>query len=678
MKNNISIFFFLSVLMFALPAKAQHWNLLGSAAFSPGSVEGTSMAIDHNGVQYLAFSDVPNGYRATVMKFTGGTWVTVGTAGFTAYEASFIQLMIDSANYPYIVFSDQAHGGHASVMKFSGGSWNYVGTPGFSTYSEGTDAIAMDRTGNIYVACSDAPGTASAEVMKYDGVSWAMLGSGISPGEADWVSLVVDTIGVPYIAYSDYTDSERTTVKKFNGAAWVTVGAAHITDSADFNTLAIDRHGYLYLAYQDLKRNWKASVQRFDGTSWSPLGGALAFTPTSSYWMSMAIDTSDNVYIGYEDLGSYPTAWGYSASMCMRYTHGGWQQVGNTDFSGGTAWTTSVALTPWGRPYMGYEGGTSGSSASVMRLDIPGITGPNTVCAGDTIGLHNTAIWGRWLSSNPSVAMIDTGGTVSGITAGVDTVFYINYGDTVFSVITVMPAPEAGTIVGPSMVCIGSSVLLSDTAAGGVWSCTNSTATVAGGTVNGVSAGIDTIRYSVTNFCGTAVATMSISVSAFPGVIIGNDTICVGDTITFIDTVSGGVWSAANAGVSVSSAGTVTGLSPGIDTIFYTIHTSCGDTFATFSVYVRTSCQTTVTKLGTSAGLQIYPSPNAGDFTILLPSPRNEQVKFVLSDITAREVGIFSGQTNDPLHVHLRVSRVVYMLSAITEGAKIVEKVIVE
>ncbi len=67
--------------------------------------------------------------------------------------------------------------------------------------------------------------------------------------------------------------------------------------------------------------------------------------------------------------------------------------------------------------------------------------------------------------------------------------------------------PIAGSITGTSTVCVGSNITLTDTTTGGTWTASNTKATVTGGIVSGVNSGVDTIQYSVTNSCGTAIAT---------------------------------------------------------------------------------------------------------------------------------------------------------------------------
>lgn len=90
------------------------------------------------------------------------------------------------------------------------------------------------------------------------------------------------------------------------------------------------------------------------------------------------------------------------------------------------------------------------------------------------------------------------------------------YSDTIEIFLNIVGFPNPGTITGPDSVCPGHSITLTDTASGGTWvSAAPGVATVStSGVVTGVSAGIVTISYSVTNICGTAVVTKALTIPA--------------------------------------------------------------------------------------------------------------------------------------------------------------------
>ena len=76
-----------------------------------------------------------------------------------------------------------------------------------------------------------------------------------------------------------------------------------------------------------------------------------------------------------------------------------------------------------------------------------------------------------------------------------------------------------GAISGLDSVCAGDSIVLADTTAGGLWSASNANASVSAGRVKGISAGTDTIMYTVTNFCGQNTERHIVSVKLCPSLV---------------------------------------------------------------------------------------------------------------------------------------------------------------
>jgi len=210
------------------------------------------------------------------------------------------------------------------------------------------------------------------------------------------------------------------------------------------------------------------------------------------------------------------------------------------------------------------------------------ITGGSLVCVGSTMPLSDATTGGIWSSLSTAIATVGSSGIVSGVSAGTATIIYTisNTCGSVFAshIITVNPLPVANTITGASTVCAGSNITLTDAVTGGVWSATNSNAFVSsGGIVNGIIAGSDTIKYTVTNTCGTASASKTITINPLPiaGSISGLSSVCRTAFITLTDGAPGGTWTALNGNATVL-AGVVTGVAAGADTILYTVTNSCG------------------------------------------------------------------------------------------------------
>lgn len=227
------------------------------------------------------------------------------------------------------------------------------------------------------------------------------------------------------------------------------------------------------------------------------------------------------------------------------------------------------------------------------------IFGPNNVCVNDTIALGDSGAFstsGAWSESNGN-AFIYRGAYVRGISAGMDTIIYstANVCNTATAnyVITVNPLPVAGSITGPSYVCVNSTILLTDTVASGRWYESNMLAAISGALqVKGIAPGIDTISYSVSNMCGTESVSHVVTINPLPvaGTISGLQDVCVNDTIQLFDTTASslsGNWTSANTNVAIWGMLQVKGVAAGKDIISYSISNSCGTAIATYAINVN-------------------------------------------------------------------------------------------
>ncbi len=253
------------------------------------------------------------------------------------------------------------------------------------------------------------------------------------------------------------------------------------------------------------------------------------------------------------------------------------------------------------------------------------ISGATTVCQSATVTLTNTGAGGTWTSSATGVATIDAvTGVVTGVGAGTTTITYTTgCGAPATRIQSVTPTP--GTISGSSALCQGATTTFTNSASGGIWTSSNSVVATVGSTtglvtgVNGVTA---TITYNTG--CGTA-ATLTLTVTPVPGVIVGAFSLCQGGTTTLTNSVIGGVWSSSVPGTASIdlNTGVVNGISGGTVTITYS--TGCGtDATRIETVLVAPSaisgasviCQgSTTTFTNTSVG-GIWLSANTGIATV--------------------------------------------------------------
>ncbi len=154
----------------------------------------------------------------------------------------------------------------------------------------------------------------------------------------------------------------------------------------------------------------------------------------------------------------------------------------------------------------------------IMNLPDPGtISGPSSVCVDHVVTMTNPATSGVW-STRYGLAAISSGGSLLGVSAGVDSVIYTDATATcgtasVSKPVTVNQLADAGSITGPTVVCEGETINLADAVSGGIWSANNGNVSVdAAGNVTGLAAGAVTISYSVTNSCGLVAAEHIVTV----------------------------------------------------------------------------------------------------------------------------------------------------------------------
>lgn len=330
------------------------------------------------------------------------------------------------------------------------------------------------------------------------------------------------------------------------------------------------------------------------------------------------------------------------------------------------------------------------TTADIIYGDFPcgtlPITGTPTVCVGATTALTSGTPGGTWNSSTPAVATVSSSGLVTGLTAGTSIISYTESGCTVTQVVTVVGLPDAGTITGVTIACIGFTTTLNSTVPGGTWSSgTPAVGTIStSGVVTGLTAGTTIITYSVTNSCGTGTATVAVTVSSTLTVapITGGDSVCVGTTITLSSATGGGVWSSFNTSLAtVSTAGIVTGVGIGIDTIYYTITNSCGTAKAKKVVKVKAAgtCPTTGLPMTVEDphGLHVFPNPSAGNITLSIPGI-NEDAHITVTDIAGRVVTQFIMSPGRQKEIELHQPAGLYIISATTSTERHIVKVRIE
>ncbi len=238
--------------------------------------------------------------------------------------------------------------------------------------------------------------------------------------------------------------------------------------------------------------------------------GVANGTPTITYALSTGCMTTASVVVN-----PLPVAITGATSLCAGLTttlsdgtSGGTWSSGSTIIATIVSTTGTLTGVSAGTSVITYTLPTGCIAAKAVTVNpLPSaIAGITTVCVSATTGLSDLSAGGTWNTGNTNIASITTGtGVVSGVSAGAAVITYtLPAGCIAIANVTVNPLPFAGTITGAPDVCPDSTITLSDTITGGIWSGNNANATVTNdGVVTGVTIGIDTIIYSVTNVCGT-------------------------------------------------------------------------------------------------------------------------------------------------------------------------------
>jgi uncharacterized protein YjdB len=264
-------------------------------------------------------------------------------------------------------------------------------------------------------------------------------------------------------------------------------------------------------------------------------------------------------------------------SVTLADAGGGAWSSSNTNVSIGSLSGVVLGLTS-GTSVITYTLGTGCTVTTIVTVNaLPGvITGVLDLCTGSASALGNTVSGGNWSSDNHAVAIIgSTTGILTAVAAGSANITYIlPVGCFVTTVVTVNPLPI--TIAGPSSVCQGSGITLTDVGSG-TWSSSGPSIAAIGsstGIVSGIAAGSVAISYT----SGLACATYkTITVNPLPAAISGFAEICLGSSSAFTDTLPGGRWSSSSVSVATvgSASGIVSGATVGSAAITYTLATGC-------------------------------------------------------------------------------------------------------
>jgi len=342
-----------------------------------------------------------------------------------------------------------------------------------------------------------------------------------------------------------------------------------------------------------------------------------------------------------------------------------------------------------------------GNNAHSQTISIAASPG-DTVCAGTPAtftatvsgiasygykwNLNSTAIPGATLSTYITSSLV-TGDVVSCWLTTVTGDTLLELSDTIR--MTVDSLPHVSIITGFGNVCVGDTIELSDSVAGGVWSSSNPmVATVsATGIVTALSGGGFgpplRIIYKLTNGCGSDSARFRVRTAVPAGPITLQPTICI-DSLTFLtDTAMGGMWTSSDTTIAgfVSRAGILQGYMPGTVTITYNLVNACGTYNESATLTVVNCDSTTASGVPQQApmanGYAIYPNPSTGKFYINLSSDKYSQASCSIANLLGEKVKDFSIATNNETQVEMNVPAGVYFVTVTVGNERYTSRIVV-
>ena len=201
--------------------------------------------------------------------------------------------------------------------------------------------LAADASGNLYAAggFTTAGGVAANHIAKWNGSSWSALGSGIGDNITAIYALAVDSSGNVYVAgnFTAIGGVAANYIAKWDGTSWSALGSGiasgYLREQPFTLALAVDSSDNVYVGGYF----WEAGdvsvnhIAKWDGTSWSALGSGvedhfyIIEDFESPYVYALAVDASDNLYVA----GNFKIAGGVTVRRIAKWDGSSWSALGS-------------------------------------------------------------------------------------------------------------------------------------------------------------------------------------------------------------------------------------------------------------------------------------------------------------------------------------------------------------
>ena len=498
----------------------------------------------------------------TVYAVTGGGSACAGTAGV------LVGLANSQVGVSYQLYNGASTSG--SPVAGTGAAVSF----GFMTTSGAYTVVATNST---TTCVSNMSGSATVTINPLP-TDWAFTGGGtFCAGGSVTIGLINSDLGVNYQLYRTTTALGTVTVGSIIAGTAGAISFGTQTLAGVYTVIATNTttgctrtfSGSTTIAILFLP----AIMPVTGGGSYCVGGSGVAVTLGGS-----AVGTNYQLYLSGSPVGSPVAGAGMGISFGLQTTPGTYTVVATNATTGCTS--------------------NMSGSATVSTNPLPSVftvTGGGSYCTGGT-GVHiqlsssTTGVgYKLYNGATPVTGYVTGTGTTIDFgtftTTGTYTASAINLTTgcannmTGSATIVILPLPVAGTISGPSSLHDLTTITLTETSAGGVWTSSNPAIATIGsltGIVTGVSAGYTNIFYTVTNSCGTVFTVFNVhDVGPQPqlqgGVTSGNTSVCIGGTTTLTNTIIGGIWNSGNTDIATINeySGVINGVAAGIAAITY-------------------------------------------------------------------------------------------------------------
>ena len=271
---------------------SRRWSALGNGL--DDTVQALTVSHDPEGKSVLyaggCFQGAGGAVVDSVAKWDGSSWSALG-AGMNGCIESLTMFDDGLGAGPALIAGGGffTAGGLATnhIASWNGTSWSALGSGVFGgTFYTTVCALAVfdDGGGSALYAggrFAFAGGSSANNIAKWDGAKWSPLGSGVSGGEVETLTVFDDGGGPALFAGGTFTSAGGAPIffiAKWDGASWSALGSgvnSHVFALVDHGT-----EGVLY-ASGTFSRAGGTSAQRiakWDGSEWSALGSG-AYQP---------------------------------------------------------------------------------------------------------------------------------------------------------------------------------------------------------------------------------------------------------------------------------------------------------------------------------------------------------------------------------------------------------------